>query len=194
MGLSEWLSPMYLNQYGKDMNMSISRPLKTRKLTVIALAVALLSVSAMLTVPFFAIPFTMQSFAVLTVLSLLGAKAGGVAILAYLALGATGLPVFSGFTGGIGVLFGPHGGFLLGFLLAPLCFALLPRRRLLASLLSVLLYNIIGSLWYYFLFAFGSGYLASLSVTVLPFLLPDAVKLALSQLVAKRCCAFMGAS
>ena len=159
--------------------------MKTRTLTEIALSVAILSVSAMITLPFFAIPFTLQSFAVLTVLGLLGARRGGAAVLAYLSLGAVGLPVFSGFMGGLGVILGPTGGFLLGFLVSVPLF--IPKRKiLLPMLLSVLLYNIIGSLWYYIFYAEGTGYLASLSVSVLPFLLPEAVKAALAYLTVKR--------
>ncbi len=159
---------------------------KIRALTETALAVAILSVSAMITLPFFAVPFTLQSFAVLTVLGLLGAKKGGTALLLYLALGALGLPVFSGFTGGFGILFGPTGGFLFGFLFAVPVFALLPRRTLVPMLFSTLLYYVIGSLWYYFLFAEGTSYPLSLTVTVLPFLLPDGAKIALAYLVTKR--------
>ncbi len=151
-----------------------------------ALAPSVISVSAMLTVPFFAIPFTLQSFAILTVLGLFGAKIGGAALLLYLALGAVGLPVFSGFTGGIGVLAGPTGGFLLGFLFAIPAFALLRRKPLFAMILSVFLYDLVGSLWYYFLYASGNGYLAVLGTTVLPFLLPDIAKLALAFLIVKR--------
>ena len=159
--------------------------MKTRTLTEIALSVAILSVSAMLTLPFLAIPFTLQSFAFLAVMGLLGAKRGGAAVLVYLALGAVGLPVFSGFTGGLGVILGPTGGFLLGFLASVPLF--IPKGKiLLPMLLSVLLYNIIGSLWYYIFYAEGTSYLASLAVTVLPYLAPDAVKAALAYLTVKR--------
>ncbi len=160
--------------------------MKTRTVTEVALSVAILSVSGMITLPFFAIPFTLQSFAVLTVLGLLGAKKGGTALFLYLLLGGLGLPVFSGFTGGFGILFGPTGGFLFGFLFAIPAFMLLKGKTLLPMILSVILYYIMGSLWYYFLFAEGTSYPLSLTVTVLPFLLPDGAKIALAYLVTKR--------
>ncbi len=160
--------------------------MKTRAITEVALSVAILSVSGMITLPFFAVPFTLQSFAVLTVLGLLGAKKGGTALFLYLLLGGLGLPVFSGFTGGFGILLGPTGGFLFGFLLAIPVFALLSRRPFPAMLLSALLYDLAGSLWYYFLYTKDTSYLASLSVTVLPFLLPDIAKIFLADLVIKR--------
>lgn len=159
----------------------------------IALSVAFLCVSAMISFPFFAVPITLQSFAVFAILSLLGWKAGGAAILAYLALGAVGLPVFSGFTGGVGILFGQTGGFLFGFLLAIPVFALIRGIKKESKLVSLcamagglLADYLSGALWYYFLFAGDTSFFASLTVTVLPFLLPDAAKLALALLVAER--------
>lgn len=159
----------------------------------IALSVAFLCVSAMITVPVFAIPFTLQSFAVFSVLGLLGWKAGGASILVYLMLGALGLPVFSGFSGGIGVLFGQTGGFLFGFLLAVPVFAIFEtlshgRRFFLAcgTAAGLLVSYLAGALWYYFLFARDTSFVACLAVTVLPFLLPDAVKMSLALLVSKR--------
>ena len=159
----------------------------------IALSVAFLCVSAMISFPFFAVPITLQTFAVLAILSLLGWKAGGAAILVYLALGALGLPVFSGFTGGVGILFGQTGGFLFGFLLAVPVFALIRGIKGDSKLFTVcamagglLADYLTGALWYYFLFASGASFFASLTVTVLPFLLPDAAKLALAILVTER--------
>ena len=96
---------------------------RIRSLAQVALGAALLCLSAFLTVPFPPIPFTVQSYALFAVCGLLGAKRGLAATLLYLVLGAVGLPVFSGFGGGLGALFGPTGGFLLSFLFAPLfCF------------------------------------------------------------------------
>ena len=159
----------------------------------IALSVAFLCVSAMIAVPFFPVPFTLQSFAVLLVISLLGSKDGGIALVLYLALGAIGLPVFSSFGGGIGVLLGPTGGFLFGFLGAPFVFVLCRRMirkerlsLLLAMIGSLLLLYLCGTLWYYYLFAAGASLWAVLSLTVLPFLLPDAIKLFLVLLVNGR--------
>ena len=161
-----------------------------RSLTQVALGAALLCLSALLTIPFPPVPFTLQSYAILAVCGLLGAKRGLAATLLYLALGAVGLPVFSGFGGGLGALIGPTGGFLFGFLFVPLlCFFAEGRGMRTLALcfaIALLLSYAAGSLWYCFLFAQGEGYLGVLTVTVLPFLLPDAVKLALALLTVKR--------
>ena len=89
--------------------------LKTRDLTLIALFAALIAICAWLTVPMPDVPFTMQTFGVFAALLLLGGKRGTLSILLYLLLGAAGLPVFSGFRGGIGSLLGTTGGYLVGF-------------------------------------------------------------------------------
>ena len=89
---------------------------KIRTLTFAALFAALIAVCAQLTVPMpSGVGFTLQTFAVALCGFLLGVKAGAAAMLAYLLVGLAGAPVFSGFQGGLQVLFGPTGGFLLGF-------------------------------------------------------------------------------
>lgn len=70
--------------------------------------------------PFSPVPVTAQTFFVLLAGLLLGARWGAVAVSTYLIIGIAGFPVFSGGTGGIGVLFGPTGGYLVGFLIAAL--------------------------------------------------------------------------
>lgn len=92
----------------------------------IALMAVLISVCSWLSVPA-AIPFTMQTYAVFTALLLLGGRRGSIAVAVYIALGAVGLPVFSGFAGGIGKLMGPSGGYIFGFMLTALCYWLCER-------------------------------------------------------------------
>jgi len=67
-------------------------------------------------VPFSPVPITGQTFAVLLVAMALGRVRGGGVVLAYLAEGAAGMPVFAGGAAGVGVLAGPTGGYLIGFL------------------------------------------------------------------------------
>jgi biotin transport system substrate-specific component len=80
-----------------------------------ALLAALNCLCAWIAVPLPPIGFTMQSFSVVLTLLFLGGRLGTVTIGVYLLLGAVGLPVFSGFRGGPGILLGATGGFLLGF-------------------------------------------------------------------------------
>lgn len=64
------------------------------------------------------LPITLQTLGVLLAGALLGPRKGPLAVLLYVAVGSVGVPVFAGATGGVGVLFGPTGGFLFGFVLA----------------------------------------------------------------------------
>ena len=94
---------------------------KTLNLLYMALFVAVMAICSWVSIPS-AVPFTLQTFAVFCALCLLGGKRGTIAILVYIALGAIGLPVFSGFSGGIGILLGTTGGYIWGFLLTGLLY------------------------------------------------------------------------
>ncbi len=161
-----------------------------RTISYIALGAAVIALSALITVPF-AIPFTLQSFGVFAVLLLLGGKKGLLAVVGYVALGLVGLPVFSGFQGGVGVLFGPTGGFICGFVVAALiywlCEAVLggrPWAKITAVSLGMLACYALGSLQYC-IYVGDIGFFAALSACVLPYILPDALKLFLAFKAAK---------
>ena len=86
-----------------------------KSLARMAICTALIVVCSWLTVPF-TVPFTMQTFAIFFTVCLLGPWQGMISILVYILLGAVGVPVFSGFRGGLDALLGPTGGYILGFL------------------------------------------------------------------------------
>lgn len=92
-------------------------PSRTRSVAFVGLTIAIMAVSAWVTIPLGPVPFTLQMFAVTFAIVLLTPAQALAAISGYLLLGAVGLPVFSGMRGGIGVLAGPTGGFLWGYLL-----------------------------------------------------------------------------
>lgn len=88
----------------------------TEKLVLSALCTALLAVLAQVHIPMpFEVPLSLQTFAVALCGYILGWKSGILSVMGYVFLGAVGIPVFSGLRGGIGVLLGPTGGFLIGF-------------------------------------------------------------------------------
>lgn len=166
-----------------------------RDMVLCALFAAILAVSAWLTVPG-EVPFTLQTFGVFAALGLLGGKRGTIAIALYLVLGAVGLPVFSGFRGGFGVLLGTTGGYIFGFLLSGLLYwaltALLGNKgwvRLLAMVLGLLLCYAAGTGWFLLVYLQKTGPISLgvvLAKCVVPFLLPDAVKLTLAWLLSHR--------
>ena len=164
---------------------------RTRELCLCALGTAFLCLCGMLSLPLPPIAVSLQSMGVFTVGGLLGPLWGTACILLYLVLGALGVPVFSGFGGGFAALAGPSGGFLFAFLLAaPLVGAAARAKRrtplILALALSQLLLYGIGTLWYALLYAKGAAPAAVLTATVLPFLVPDAIKATVAYFLIRR--------
>lgn len=170
--------------------------LSVRTLSRCALFAALFCLCAWLSVPVGDIAVTMQTFALFFTLFLLGGKAGTVVCAVYLLLGAVGLPVFSGFRGGLGTLLGATGGYAFGFLAASLTYWALTAafgggisRKLLAACAGLLVCYACGSAWFMLAYLGESNALslgAVLFKCVVPFLLPDAVKLSLAWLLARR--------
>ncbi len=89
---------------------------KSRSMVYVALCIALMAVSAWVVIPLGPVPFTLQMFAITFAIVVLTPGQAMASVLGYLALGAIGVPVFSGMRGGIGVLAGPTGGFLWGYI------------------------------------------------------------------------------
>ena len=157
----------------------------TRKLTRCALFAAMMALCAWIGIPLGHTVFTMQTFGVLLALGVLGGKQGTISILCYLLLGAAGLPVFSGFRGGIGAILGPTGGYLWGFLCTGLVFWSLEKwSRPAAMAAGMAVCYACGTLWY---MTYTGGALAAvLAQTVLPYLIPDALKMVLALRLTKR--------
>ncbi|MCI6359895.1 MAG: biotin transporter BioY [Clostridiales bacterium] len=169
--------------------------LKTKDLALCALFAALIAVCAWISIPA-TVPFTLQTFAIFAALGLLGGKRGTVAVAVYLLLGAVGVPVFAGFQGGIGALLGTTGGYLLGFLLTALIVWGMEARFgsktgvfLLSAVLGMLVCYAFGTAWYLVVYALTKGAISlatALGWCVVPFLIPDAVKIALAVLLRGR--------
>ena len=167
---------------------------KTLDLVYIGLSAALIAICAWITIPL-TVPITLQTLGVCLVAGLFGAKKGTFSVLIYILLGAVGVPVFSGFRGGIGVLAGSTGGYILGFIFTALIVGLIADKteKLWAIALSmaggVLICYIFGTAWFAFIYA-KANTPASLGTIlgwcVLPFLLPDAVKIIFSAILTKR--------
>lgn len=160
--------------------------MNVRELSKSAVVSALLCVISPFTLPIGAVPLSLATFGVYVSAIILKPFYASVSVLVYLLLGAFGLPVFSGANGGVGVLLGPVGGFLSGYLLCIIVSSALKNKLgILPSLVigTVLLY-ISGVLW--FVFVTKTGVLQSLAVCVLPFLPGDALKIAASYAVGRK--------
>ena len=161
--------------------------MKLKDLIYISIMTAVICICSWITIPM-TIPFTMQTFAVFATLLILGGRNGTISIIIYILLGLAGLPVFSGFNGGIGVIAGPTGGFIISFVLMGIIYLILDllmknikhntiKRIMILSAGLILCYTA-GTVWFV---AFGYGnILTALTVCVLPFVLPDAAKMALA--------------
>ena len=161
----------------------------------IAVATALLVVCSWIALPF-AIPVTLQTFAVFAILGVLGGRRGTLAITIYIIMGVIGVPVFSQFKNGGQVFFGIEGGYVVGFFAVALLYWLLEALlgtslwvRIVSMVAGMLVCYAIGTLWYVNFTLHGlswRGFLAGMNVCVAPFIIPDAVKLTVAAFVAQR--------
>ena len=88
---------------------------KTSDIVYIGIFAAMISICSWITIPA-TVPFTLQTMGIFTAIGILGGQKGTLAVLTYILLGAVGIPVFSGFSGGIGIIFGTTDGYIIGFL------------------------------------------------------------------------------
>lgn len=176
------------------------RKYETIDLAYMALGAVLIALCSWISIPA-VVPFTMQTFAVFLVLLILGGRRGTMTIVVYVLLGAVGLPVFSQFGAGIGVLLGSTGGYILGFIFMGLTYRLVTgaagRSRsgkvrwteAAALVLGLLVLYAFGTAWYMFMYARtqgGAGMMSVLLLCVIPFVIPDLIKLALAFALARR--------
>ena len=181
-----------------DSSESVEREasLNVATMTRVALMAAVTAVAAQIAIPlpFSPVPFTLQVPAVVLSGLLLGPRYGALAQAIYVLVGAVGVPVFAGFKGGLGIIFGPTGGYLVSYPLAAAVAGLAAyavarsaRRRALT----------VGSLWgiaaLAVIYAIGAGWLSvvtdlplavAVAQGVLPFVVFDLVKVVLAALVA----------
>ena len=160
-----------------------------RELALAAMGAALIAVCSWLSIPT-TVPFTMQTFAVCFLTGLFGLRLGLWTVACYLLLAAVGVPVLAGFSGGLGAMLGPTGGYLVGFLFTALAVGLGVKRfgrRLpalaLSMALGILLCYAFGTAWFMFVYTRSSGPISlgtALGWCVFPYLIPDAVKIALA--------------
>ncbi|NLG25614.1 MAG: biotin transporter BioY [Clostridiales bacterium] len=156
--------------------------LSTRRLSRAALMAALCAVLSQLSIPIGAVPVTLQTFVVALAGGALGAADGGLALVVYLLLGAVGLPVYAGFSGGVGALLGPTGGYLAAFpAMAFLCGLGAGRGVALHAALSLLGLLVVYAAGTARLAAvIGAPFIQAAQMGVLPFVVKDLASLALA--------------
>jgi biotin transport system substrate-specific component len=164
-------------------------PLTTRELTYAALFTALIAGGALVSIPIGSVPFTLQVLFVLLAGMLLGPRLAALSVFAYLGLGLIA-PVYAGGTSGLGVLFGPTGGYLWGFVLAALVTGAISTRgrtsftRFLgAGLLGLVPIYVLGAVW--LAVQLRIGMVTTLATAVAPFVWLDMLKAAAAALAAR---------
>ena len=163
---------------------------KILALTYIAITASLICLSALIHIPF-PIPITLQTLVLFLSLFTLGGRLTSASVALYLTIGALGLPVFSGFSGGVGRLFDATGGFLFGMLFASLLWWIfekfsLATNTVIRSLICIGTIYLFGGVWYCFGYLCGENFLSAITVSVLPFIIPDGLKIYLAYLLSKR--------
>jgi biotin transport system substrate-specific component len=145
---------------------------------------ALTALSAQIEVPLKPVPITMQTFAVLVVGMAYGWRLGAATLALYLAEGAIGLPVYAGFSSGPAALFGPTGGYLFGFVLAAGIIGWLAERSWDRNVWTTALAMLIGNIVLYVpglvVLAQFVGWDQTVPLGLTPFVVGDALKLALA--------------
>lgn len=172
-----------------------SKKFKTVDLAYVALGAVLIALCSWISIPA-AVPFTMQTFAVFFMLSALGGKRGTASIAVYILLGAVGIPVFSQFNSGIGILLGNTGGYILGFVFMGLVYWLIVGLfgkklwvEIVAAVIGLAVCYTFGTLWFMLVYARANGVVALGTVLgwcVIPFIIPDIIKLGLALVLSRR--------
>ena len=160
--------------------------LNTKELIICAIFASITAILAQIAIPipFSTVPLTMQVFAVTISGVILGCKKGFISQVIYILLGAIGIPVFAQMSGGIGILFGYTGGFIMAFPLMTMLIGYVSEKYdsilsiMISMIISLAINYTIGTLWYSFVA--GVGFMEGFLVCVAPFIVVDTLKVALA--------------
>ena len=166
----------------------------TKILARIAVMTVVIILCSWISVPY-VVPFTLQTFAIFLAFELLGGGWGTVSVAVYVALALLGVPVLSGFKGGVGALAGATGGYVFGFILSGLiywAFTLKERgyiMRAVACVVGLLACYAVGTLWFWLVYSRDTsveGLVSALMTCVVPYIAIDLVKIALAIFLGDR--------
>ena len=159
---------------------------KTYDMVYIAVFAVVMAICSWISIPA-TVPFTLQTFGVFLAVGVLGGKRGTLSILVYILLGAVGVPVFAGFSGGIGSLFGNAGGYKIGFLVGALVMWRMEKvmgRKTWALAVQMVVGLIVcyafGTAWFMIMYTRSAGPVGLVTVLgwcVFPFIIPDLIKI-----------------
>jgi len=164
----------------------------TGKLVITAVFSAMLCVVAPITIPLpiSPVPVSLASCIIFTASFVLPPMQCVLSVLVYLILGGVGLPVFAGFSGGAGIIAGPTGGYLIGYLAAAFIASLFNFKfkktylSVIGMITGTLIMYFIGTVW--FSFTQDTDFVSALLVCVVPYLLTDALKISVALVIGRR--------
>ena len=161
----------------------MSKTFSVQKMAIIALMTAVLCILAPISIPVFIspVPVSLGVLAVYLTAYVLPPVDALISVIIFILLGTFGLPVFSGYSGGLSKLVGPTGGYIIGFLFTVYISSLFIHMKkgiifdVIGMITGLALCYILGTIW--FSYQQGKGFIASLLLCVVPFLIGDAIKI-----------------
>lgn len=161
----------------------MSKTFSVQKMAIIALMTAVLCILAPISIPVFIspVPVSLGVLAVYLTAYVLSPLDATISVIIFILLGTFGLPVFSGYSGGLSKLVGPTGGYIIGFLFTVYISSLFIHMKkgiifdVIGMITGLALCYILGTIW--FSYQQGKGFIASLLLCVVPFLIGDAIKI-----------------
>jgi biotin transport system substrate-specific component len=163
-----------------------------RQMTLVSLFAALTAVGAFISIPLYPVPLSLQTLFTLLAGMTLGSVMGASSQIIYVLLGVIGLPVFAGFKAGIGILFGPTGGFLFGFIISAYVIGRIIETIKEKNIFYNLLAGFAGTVIIYFIgvtqlsLVTGIGIKKALLIGALPFLPGDILKIIAASFIARK--------
>ena len=172
-----------------------SKKFSTIDLVYVGLSAALIAICSWISIPL-TVPITLQTMGVCLISGLFGMKRGTLATVVYILLGAIGVPVFAGFSGGAGIIAGSTGGYIIGFIFTALIVGFVSDKTkgklwciVVAMVVGILVCYAFGTAWFAVVYA-KTATPASLGTIlgwcVIPFLGPDAVKIVVAAILTNR--------
>lgn len=175
--------------------MKEKKVLTVQDMVLIAIFAALIAACSYIQIPLGPVPFTLQTFAVFTTAGLLGTKRGTIAVVIYILLGCIGIPVFAG-SGGPGIIVGPTGGYITGFIFTVIIIGLIMNvfqknatglkfvMTVVAMVVGDAICFMIGTIQ--FMVVMKVNLAVAMGYCVIPFILPDLVKIIVAAIVVNR--------
>lgn len=161
----------------------MSKTFSVQKMAIIALMTAVLCILAPISIPVFIspVPISLGVLAIYLTAYVLSPLDATISVIIFILLGTFGLPVFSGYSGGLSKLVGPTGGYIIGFLFTVYISSIFIHMKkgiifdVIGMITGLALCYILGTIW--FSYQQGKGFIASLLLCVVPFLIGDAIKI-----------------